>query len=50
MMVTNNEALVEKAKERIAKGYQPKDDEWTILGTARYATWLRTDCPIRNGW
>jgi len=38
MMVTNNEVSFEKAKQHIAKGCQLKDDEWTILGIARYAT------------
>ena len=48
IMVTNNEVSVEEAKDLMAKGYMPGDEEWNKLGIARYVTWPRTICSIEG--
>lgn len=48
IMVTNNEVSNDEAKELLANGYQPGDDEWEALGIARYVTWPRTVCSIEG--
>ena len=46
IMVTNNEVSEDEAKTLTAQGYKPGDEEWELLGIARYVTWPRTRCSI----
>ena len=48
IMVTNNEVSADEAKEFLAKGIHPGDDEWNAKGIARYVTWPRTVCSIKG--
>lgn len=48
IMVTNNEVSADEAKEFLAKGIHPGDDEWNAKGIARYVTWPRTVCSIEG--
>lgn len=48
IMVTNNEVSADEAKALTAQGYQPGDEEWEILGIARYVNWPRTVCSIEG--
>ncbi len=48
IMVTNNEVSDEEAKSLRKRGYKPGDDEWEVLGIARYVTWPRTVCSIEG--
>lgn len=48
IMVTNNEVSADEAKDFIAKGIHPGDDEWNAKGIARYVTWPRTVCSIEG--
>lgn len=48
IMVTNNEVSADEAKEFLAKGVHPGDDEWNAKGIARYVTWPRTVCSIEG--
>ena len=48
IMVTNNEVSADEAKEFLAMGVHPGDDEWNAKGIARYVTWPRTVCSIEG--
>ena len=48
ILVTNNEVSADEAKDFLAKGIKPFDDEWDAKGIARYVTWPRTICSIKG--
>lgn len=48
ILVTNNEVSDDEARALKKQGYQPGDEEWEKLGSARYVTWPRTVCAIEG--